>query len=111
MSAACPSWLAMHLKQLGGVTSFRQYMDLALNDPNAGFYGSGRALVSRNGDFVTSPALGSDVAALLASQGVRWLTELPAVLPTLSLILFFLLFFIQLFFFCLSLFVFEFFII
>jgi SAM-dependent MidA family methyltransferase len=46
----------MHLKQLGGVTSFRQYMDLALNDPNHGFYGSGRAQISRDGDFVTSPA-------------------------------------------------------
>ena len=86
MSAACPSWLAMHLKQLGGVTSFRRYMDLALNDPNDGFYGSGRARVSRDGDFVTSPALGSDFAGLLASQVVRWLAELPADLPTLSLI-------------------------
>ena len=86
MSAACPSWLAMHLKQLGGVTSFRRYMDLALNDPNDGFYGSGRARVSRDGDFVTSPSLGSDFAGLLASQVVRWLAELPADLPTLSLI-------------------------
>ena len=76
----------MHLKQLGGVTSFRRYMDLALNDPNDGFYGSGQARVSRDGDFVTSPALGSDFAGLLASQVVRWLAELPADLPTLSLI-------------------------
>jgi SAM-dependent MidA family methyltransferase len=45
--------------------------------PIDGFYGSGRARVSRDGDFVTSPALGSDFAALLASQVVRWLAELP----------------------------------
>ncbi len=85
-SAACPAWLATHLKQVGGVISFRQYMDLALNDPDNGFYGSGRARVARDGDFVTSPALGSDFAALLATQVVRWLAELPAEIPTLSLI-------------------------
>ena len=76
----------MHLKQLGGVTSFRQYMDLALNDPNHGFYGSGRAQISRYGDIVTSTALGTDFAGLLAIQVERWLAELPADLPTLSLI-------------------------
>ena len=86
MSASCPSWLATHLKQVGGVTSFRQYMDLALNDPNHGFYGSGRARVARDGDFVTSPSLGSDFAGLLAAQVVRWLDQFPADIPTLSLI-------------------------
>ena len=86
MSAACPVWLATHLKQVGGVTSFRQYMDLALNDPHYGFYGSGRARVARDGDFVTSPTLGSDFAGLLAPQVLRWLADLPAEIPTLSII-------------------------
>jgi SAM-dependent MidA family methyltransferase len=76
----------MHLKQLGGVTSFRQFMDLALNDPNDGFYGSGRARVARDGDFVTSPSLGPDFAGLLAIQVARWLSALPEEIPTLSLI-------------------------
>ena len=61
-------------------------MDLALNDPNHGFYGAGRAQISRDGDFVTSTALGTDFAGLLAIQVERWLAEFHADLPTLSLI-------------------------
>ncbi|BEV36172.1 SAM-dependent methyltransferase [Synechococcus sp. M16CYN] len=85
-SAVCPTWLAMHLKQAGGVIPFRQFMHLALNDPNHGFYGAGRALIAPNGDFVTSPSLGSDFAALLAAQVMRWLQAFPVEIPKLSLV-------------------------
>ena len=66
--AACPAWLAHHLQQAGGVVPFSRFMDWALNDPGHGYYGSGRARIGVEGDFVTSPSLGSDFAALLAVQ-------------------------------------------
>ena len=51
-------------------------MDLALNEPEHGYYGSGRACIGPQGDFVTSPSLGSDFAALLAPQILAWLTSI-----------------------------------
>ena len=51
-------------------------MDLALNEPEHGYYGTGRARIGTQGDFVTFPSLGSDFAALLAPQLQGWLTEL-----------------------------------
>ena len=79
--AACPAWLAHHLQQAGGVVPFSRFMDWALNDPGHGYYGSGRARIGVEGDFVTSPSLGSDFAALLAEQVGRWLTRLIAESP------------------------------
>ena len=76
--AACPAWLAHHLQQAGGVVPFSCFMDWALNDPGHGYYGSGQARIGVEGDFVTSPSLGSDFAALLAEQVGRWLTRLIA---------------------------------
>ena len=72
-AAACPPWLAQHLQQAGGVVPFRQFMDWALNDPVHGYYGSGQASIGPQGDFVTSPSLGSDFAALLARQLADWI--------------------------------------
>ena len=76
--ASCPAWLATHLQQAGGVVSFRQFMDHALNDPEHGYYGSGQARLGRSGDFVTSPSLGSDFAALLAQQLALWFESIPS---------------------------------
>ena len=76
--ASCPAWLATHLQQAGGVVSFRQFMDHALNDPEHGYYGSGQARLGLSGDFVTSPSLGSDFAALLAQQLVLWFEAIPS---------------------------------
>ena len=75
-AAACPPWLAQHLQQAGGVVPFRQFMDWALNDPVHGYYGSGEASIGPQGDFVTSPSLGSDFAALLAKQLADWMAVL-----------------------------------
>lgn len=55
---------------------FRTYMAWALHDPDHGAYGSGRLQIGRRGDFVTSPSLGSDFAALLVPQLAEWLAEL-----------------------------------
>ena len=73
MAASCPDWLATHLQQAGGAVPFSRFMDLALNEPEHGYYGSGRARIGTQGDFVTSPSLGSDFAALLAPQLLAWL--------------------------------------
>jgi SAM-dependent MidA family methyltransferase len=56
-------------------------MDLALNEPEHGYYGSGRARIGAQGDFVTSPSLGSDFAALLAPQLLAWLAAIPQTDP------------------------------
>ncbi|MBM5800358.1 MAG: SAM-dependent methyltransferase [Cyanobacteria bacterium K_DeepCast_35m_m2_023] len=53
-------------------------MDWALHDPQHGAYGSGRLQVGPRGDFVTSPSLGPDFAALLAPQIAQWLQQLAA---------------------------------
>ena len=77
MAASCPDWLATHLQQAGGAVPFSRFMDLALNEPEHGYYGSGRARIGAQGDFVTSPSLGSDFAALLAPQLLAWLAAVP----------------------------------
>ena len=53
-------------------------MDLALNDPENGYYGSGHGRIGIRGDYVTSPSLGPDFAALLADQLALWLKEFPS---------------------------------
>jgi SAM-dependent MidA family methyltransferase len=56
-------------------------MQWALHDPEHGAYGSGRLQVGPRGDFVTSPSLGPDFAALLAPQIAQWLQQHPADQP------------------------------
>jgi SAM-dependent MidA family methyltransferase len=51
-------------------------MEWALHDPEHGAYGAGRLRVGPAGDFVTSPSLGDDFAALLAPQIAQWLEQL-----------------------------------
>ncbi len=81
MAASCPDWLATHLQQAGGAVPFSRFMDLALNEPDHGYYGAGRARIGTQGDFVTSPSLGSDFAALLAPQLLGWLASLSTTDP------------------------------
>ena len=76
-AASCPAWLAHYLKQAGGAVPFREFMDWALNDPEHGYYGSGRARLGPAGDFATSPSLGFDFAALLARQIAAWVPLFP----------------------------------
>ena len=77
MAAPCPPWLATHLQQAGGTVPFSTFMDLALNDPDHGYYGSGQVGIGPGGDFVTSPSLGPDFAGLLLPQLLTWLDALP----------------------------------
>lgn len=75
-TAAVPRWLRDRLLAQGGAVPFSTYMDWVLHDPQQGAYGSGRLRIGPQGDFVTSPSLGPDFAALLAPQLVEWLLPL-----------------------------------
>ena len=75
-TARCPKWLIDRIGDSGGSISFYRYMDLVLNDPENGFYSTGRLNIGKDGDFCTSPSLGNDFARLLAIQVVDWLLDL-----------------------------------
>ena len=75
-TARCPNWLIDRMIDCGGSISFHSYMDLVLNDPENGFYSTGRLNIGRDGDFCTSPSLGNDFARLLAIQIVDWFLDL-----------------------------------
>ena len=74
--ARCPEWLIDRIINSGGSISFYKYMDLVLNDPENGFYSTGRLTIGKDGDFCTSPSLGNDFARLLAIQVVDRLLDL-----------------------------------
>ena len=67
--------ISLSLIKKGGTISFYDYMDLVLNDPNNGYYGSGRANLGFKGDFVTSPSMSDDFAFLLSKQIYEWLIQ------------------------------------
>lgn len=51
-----------------GPMPFRRFMELALYEPDHGYYASGRASIGRRGDFVTSVSVGPLFGRLLAIQ-------------------------------------------
>ncbi len=69
-------WLIKKIIKKGGIISFYEYMNFVLNDPNNGYYGSGRAILGSKGDFVTSPSISNDFAFLLSKQIDEWLIQL-----------------------------------
>ena len=75
-TARCPKWLISRISSNGGSVSFYKYMDLVLNDPDYGFYSTGRLRIGKNGDFCTSPSLSDDFARLLSVQVVEWFLNL-----------------------------------
>ena len=50
--------------------TFADYMDLVLYHPQYGYYSSGTVQIGSQGDFITSPSLGTDFGELLAEQFV-----------------------------------------
>ena len=56
-TARCPKWLIDRIGDSGGSISFYRYMDLVLNDPDNGFYSTGKLNIGKKGDFCTSPSL------------------------------------------------------
>ncbi len=71
-------WLMKEVIKNGGTISFCSYMNLVLNDPINGYYGSGKAVLGPEGDFVTSSSLSDDFAFLLAKQIEGWLMDFKA---------------------------------
>ncbi len=71
-----PEWIIKKIIKMGGTISFYDYMNFALNDPNNGYYGSGRANLGSKGDFVTSPSMSDDFAFLLSKQIDEWLIQI-----------------------------------
>jgi len=51
-----------------GPLPFRRFMELALYEPVHGYYASGRAVIGRQGDFMTSVSVGPLFGRLLATQ-------------------------------------------
>ena len=66
--ANSPKWLIKKINEKGGKVTFYDFMDIVLNDPNNGYYGSGKANIGINGDFVTSPSLTGDFSYFLSIQ-------------------------------------------
>ena len=75
-TARCPEWLIDQIINSGGSISFYKYMYLVLNDPENGFYSTGKLNIGKNGDFCTSPSMSNDFARLLAIQVIDWLLDL-----------------------------------
>jgi SAM-dependent MidA family methyltransferase len=51
-----------------GPMSFARFMELALYEPEHGYYSSGRAIIGRQGDFFTNVSVGSVFGQLLGMQ-------------------------------------------
>ena len=71
-----PKWFTKIISKHGGILSFYDYMNISLNDPKNGYYGSGKAKIGKNGDFVTSPSLTDDFASLLSIQLEEWILQI-----------------------------------
>ena len=76
LPANCPIWLEQKILEKGGIISFYEYMNIVLNDPINGYYGSGKANIGFKGDFVTSPSLSDDFSFLLSKQIENWALEI-----------------------------------
>ncbi len=76
LPANSPRWFTEIISEKGGILSFYDYMNIALNNPNNGYYGSGKAKIGKNGDFVTSPSLSDDFSYLLAIQIEEWILQI-----------------------------------
>ena len=74
--ANSPKWLIKKINEKGGKVTIYDFMDIVLNDPNNGYYGSGKANLGINGDFVTSPSLTSDFSYFLSIQIEEWLEQI-----------------------------------
>ncbi len=63
--------------EIQGVISFARFMDLALYQPDCGYYEREKQAVGRRGDFYTSVSVGSLFGELLAFQFLDWVQDMP----------------------------------
>ena len=76
LPANSPRWFTEIILEKGGILSFYDFMNIALNNPINGYYGSGKAKIGHNGDFVTSPSMSDDFSLLLAIQLEEWILQI-----------------------------------
>jgi len=76
LPANSPRWFTEIILEKGGILSFYDFMNIALNNPINGYYGSGKAKIGQNGDFVTSPSMSDDFSLLLAIQLEEWILQI-----------------------------------
>ena len=79
-SDALAERIAAELRAQGNWISFARYMELALYDPQYGYYAAAGAQFGRDGDFVTAPELSPLFARTLARQVAALLQPGDAVL-------------------------------
>jgi SAM-dependent MidA family methyltransferase len=59
--------------EANGPLTFARFMEVALYDPESGYYASGRARIGKKGDFFTNVSVGATFGQILASQfGEMW---------------------------------------
>jgi len=73
-TSSCPSIREIIDTELAkqGFISFPDFLNLALYDPEHGYYASNSNQVGRNGDFYTSVSVGPLFGQLLARRFIRW---------------------------------------
>lgn len=68
-------WILREIRERGGEVGFRRFMELALYDPEHGYYASGRMPWGRDGDYLTAPTAsgwyGATMAGLLREISIR----------------------------------------
>lgn len=69
--------IKQRIKQAGGWLSFDYYMQLALYAPGLGYYSAGQQKFGEQGDFITSPELGSLFARTLARPVASLIKKTP----------------------------------
>lgn len=67
MASVLHELIGEEIEAQGGMIPFRRFMELALYNPEHGYYASGRARVGKSGDFYTSVSVGRIYGRLLAS--------------------------------------------
>jgi SAM-dependent MidA family methyltransferase len=68
--------LKQHIRENGGAIAFSRFMELALYAPGMGYYSAGARKFGTDGDFVTSPELGSIFAQCITLASAKVLQQL-----------------------------------
>jgi SAM-dependent MidA family methyltransferase len=75
-SAALVALIHAQMQLAGGAIAFSRFMELALYAPGLGYYSAGARKFGADGDFVTSPELGSSFAQCVADAAAAVFTQL-----------------------------------
>lgn len=70
--------IRLAIQKNGGSISFEQYMQMALYEPELGYYSAGSRKFGEQGDFVTAPEISPIFSRCLARQCQQVLSELPS---------------------------------